>query len=388
MKISVVGMGYVGLANAVMLAKKNEVSIAEIDPKKVDMLNNGESPINDSLITNYLNRQSIKLSATTSHKESYQNAKYIIICTPTNYLAGIKAFDTSGIQSIVNQINKSSFKGLIVIRSTVSIGFTEKLNQEFPKLKIAFFPEFLREGKALYDCLKPSRIICGSGDRKAKNFLKVLLSSSQKKNIDTLITSSSEAESIKLFSNAYLAMRVAFFNELDSFANSKNLNTKNIIDGVSLDERIGSHYNNPSFGYGGYCLPKDTKQLSGSFGEVPHNIIRSTISSNHQRKLYIVDEIIKNSKGSIGIYKLSMKKDSDNFRESSLLFIIKKLKNLNKKLYVFEPMIKSNKFHGIDVIDDFNDFIKRSELIVANRMYSELKARNANVFCRDIFNTN
>jgi UDPglucose 6-dehydrogenase len=388
MKISVVGMGYVGLANAVMLAKKNQVSIAEIDPKKVDMLNNGMSPINDSLITNYLNKQSIKLCATTSHQESYKNANYIIICTPTNYLAGINAFDTSGIKSIVNDINDASFKGLIIIRSTVPIGFTEKLNKEFPKLKIAFFPEFLREGKALHDCLKPSRIICGSADSKAKKFLKVLVSCSQKKNIDTLITSSSEAESIKLFSNAYLAMRVAFFNELDSFANSRNLNAKNIINGVSLDQRIGSHYNNPSFGYGGYCLPKDTKQLSGSFGKVPHNIIRSTISSNHQRKQYIVDEIIKNSKGSIGIYKLSMKKDSDNFRESAILFIIKKLKYFNKELYIYEPMIKNKKFHGIDVVNDFNDFIKRSELIIANRMHSELKAHDANVFCRDIFNSN
>ena len=388
MKIAVVGMGYVGLANAVMLSKKHEVIIVEINSQKVHKLNKSISPLRDNLIEDYLKNKNLNLSATIDHQSAYKNAEYVLICTPTNFINSQKSFDTSGIESILLEMSRLNFLGVIIIRSTVSIGFTENMQKKFKKLRIAIFPEFLREGLALEDSLSPSRIVCGSSDIKAIEFIEVLRHCADKKDIKALTTSPSEAEAIKLFANTYLAMRVSFFNELDTFAKSESLNTENIINGVSMDERIGNHYNNPSFGYGGYCLPKDSKQLQSQTKELPLDLIRSSISSNKKRKQYLVNEISLQSKGTIGIYRLAMKQGSDNLRESPLLWIIKALKKNKKSLLIFEPIITSKIFSGVEVVQDLDEFIKRSDLVVANRVDQLLRNKKAKIFTRDIFHEN
>ena len=388
MKIAVVGMGYVGLSNAVMLSQHNEVSILEICSKKVDKLNKGKSPIKDSLISDYLKSKSLQISATIDFKKAFANAEFIVICTPTNFIESENAFCTSSIDSVIQQINSIGFKGLVIIRSTVPVGYTKKLQSICPNFKIAFFPEFLREGSALYDSLHPSRIICGSSDVLAKKFLNLLLQCCEKKNLSTLITGAEEAEAIKLFSNAYLAIRVAFFNELDSFSFLKNLSAKEIINGVSMDPRIGNTYNNPSFGYGGYCLPKDIKQLAASFDKIPQGLLSAAQESNQKRKKLIAEYVLQHKAKRIGIYKLAMKQGSDNSREAALIDIINMLNKSQKEIFIYEPSLKENVFMSIKVENDFNDFIKNVDLVITNRVTKELVATKKEIFTRDIYNIN
>jgi UDPglucose 6-dehydrogenase len=311
-KIIVIGAGYVGLSNAVLLAQKNQVKLIDIDTNKILLLNQNKSPIKDSLIQKYLSTKKLSLSYDSELCSDLSSTDVIIIATPTNFNSKTKTFNTNIIESILFDLHQKKFSNLVIIRSTVPIGFTERIKKKYPNFELAFFPEFLREGEALKDSLYPTRIICGSKSRSAKNFLKILQKSSIKKNIKTLITSPTEAESIKLFSNMYLALRISFFNELDSFSVSKNLNSQEIIEGVSMDPRIGSYYNNPSFGYGGYCLPKDTKQLKENFKNIPQNLIQATIEANATRKKFITSEILKINAKTIGVYRISMKKGSDN----------------------------------------------------------------------------
>ena len=387
MKITVVGMGYVGLSNAVMLATKHEVSILEIDQAKVSKLNKFQPPIQDSLIETYLKEKDLNLSATSDHNAAYQDASIIIICTPTNFINSEIGFDTSSIEMVSSQIHEVGFNGLIVIKSTVPIGFTESLEKRFPDLNFAFFPEFLREGSALEDSLNPSRIICGSYKVEAQEFLAMLIDSAQKKHIETLVVSSSEAEAIKLFSNTFLAMRVSFFNELDSYAIAKNLNSENIISGISMDERIGNYYNNPSFGYGGYCLPKDTKQLAADFEDIPQELIKATVESNKKRKLFLTAQILKEGSRSIGIYRLAMKAGSDNWRESALIDVITNISK-DREVLIYEPLLKEKFFMGIKVINEFQKFIQASELIVANRLDEKITPWKNKIYTRDIFQNN
>ena len=388
MKIAVVGMGYVGLSNAIALAQRNTVSVLEISSEKVDLLNNRESPLVDSLADKYLKKKSIDISATTKSDEAYKNAKYILICTPTNFDEKNNSFDTSSINSVIDDISKTKFKGTIIIRSTIPIGFTKEVQRKYDSLNIAFFPEFLREGSALEDCLNPSRIVCGSKHSHAKKFLNLLVECSRNKNIPTLVTDSNEAEAIKLFSNTYLAMRVAFFNELDTFALSKSLNTKDIIDGISMDSRIGNHYNNPSFGYGGYCLPKDTKQLVSNYDSIPQELIKATVLSNKKRKNFLISHIKNHTANKIGIYRLAMKQGSDNWRESAVLEIMKRLKVNKKEVLIYEPLFSKKTFTGIKVISDLDKFKENCDLIIANRVEDELRDVSSKIFTRDVFGNN
>jgi UDPglucose 6-dehydrogenase len=388
MKLSVVGMGYVGLANAITLAQKNEVSILEISDKKVNDFNKGITPIKDKLIENYLDNKNLKVNATLSYKESFKDAKFIVVCTPTNFNEKEGSFDTNSIISVLNQVEKSEFKGLVVIRSTIPIGFTTILQGKYKSLKIAFFPEFLREGSALEDNLNPSRIICGSKDKMAEEFLKIFLSCCQSQNIPTIITEPGEAESIKLFSNSFLAMRIAFFNELDSFALSNSLNTRDIITGVSMDPRIGDFYNNPSFGYGGYCLPKDTKQLISNFDQVPQELINATVESNKRRKKFLSEILINHPAKKIGIYRLIMKQNSDNWRESSTLDLINLIDKSDKEIIIYEPMLKEKIFLGLKVVAKVEDFFNASDLVIANRLDETLKSSKKEIFSRDLFKIN
>jgi UDPglucose 6-dehydrogenase len=388
MKIAVVGMGYVGLSNAIALAQRNTVSVLEISSEKVNLLNERKSPIVDSLASKFLKKKSIDISATTNSEESYKGAKYILVCTPTNYNEKNNSFDTSSIKSVIRDISKTKFKGTIIIRSTIPIGFTNEIQKKYKNLNIAFFPEFLREGSALDDTLNPSRIVCGSRHPHAKRFLKILSDCSSNKDIPAVVTESNEAEAIKLFANTYLAMRVAFFNELDTFALSKSLNVKNIIDGISMDSRIGNHYNNPSFGYGGYCLPKDTKQLASNYEMIPQELIKATVISNKKRKSYLAKFLIDHPAKKIGVYKLAMKQGSDNWRESAVLEIIKKLKIAKKEILIYEPHFDKKTFMGIKVFNDLNEFKKNCDLIIANRVEDGLMDVANKVFTRDIFGNN
>jgi UDPglucose 6-dehydrogenase len=388
MKITVVGMGYVGLSNAIALAQRNTVSILEISSEKVDLLNRKKSPIVDSLASKFLKKKSIDISATTNSEEAYKGAKYILVCTPTNYNEKNNSFDTSSIKSVIRDISKTKFKGTIIIRSTIPIGFTKEIQKKYKNLNIAFFPEFLREGSALYDTLNPSRIVCGSSHSHAKLFLNTLLDCCTSKETLTLVTESDEAEAIKLFANTYLAMRVAFFNELDTFALSKSLDVKNIIDGISMDSRIGNHYNNPSFGYGGYCLPKDTKQLASNYELIPQELIKATVLSNKKRKKYLARFLIEHPAKIIGVYKLAMKQGSDNWRESAVLEIIKKLKIAKKEILIYEPHFDKKTFMGIRVFSDLNEFKQKCELIIANRVENDLKDVANKIFTRDVFGNN
>lgn len=384
-KITIVGMGYVGLSNAVLLSQKNEVCILEKLEHKISMLNKNKTPINDELIQKYLSTKKLKLSSTSKKNRAYENSSIIVICIPTNFDKNKNEFNTDGIKEILYDLNKRKFSGLIVIRSTIPIGFTKKMQETYKDLKLAFFPEFLREGSALNDCLKPSRIILGSQHEEADIFLRLLQENATRKNIPTIKTQSCEAEAIKLFSNAYLAMRIAYFNELDSFAMTQNLNSNDIINGICMDERIGNFYNNPSFGFGGYCLPKDTMQAEQNSSSDYQSLLSATISSNKKRKKAIYDEIIKKNVCSVGIFKLEMKLGSDNFRESSVISILEMLKKEKVQVFIYEPLLKEHYFMGFEVISDLDEFLKLSKLIISNRLYPDLKERQKDVFSRDLF---
>jgi UDPglucose 6-dehydrogenase len=389
MKISVIGMGYVGLSNAILLAVKHSVICHDNNLSKLDSINKKVSPIKDALINSYLKNKPLKLSTSIDINEETIKSSFIIISTPTNYDPLKNTFDTSSIDSILLKLNKLKCNASIIIKSTLPIGYTDIANQKFKNLKIYFSPEFLREGRALYDNLYPSRIIIGNTDKYSKRFLSILKSSSLNKDVKTFTMTSSEAESVKLFANSYLAMRVAYFNELDSFASCHHLDSKQLIDGICADPRIGDGYNNPSFGFGGYCLPKDTLQLSSSFNNVPNAIIKSLKKSNQLRKKHVVDDILKSRVKRIGIYLLSMKKDSDNFRESSIIDVIKLLKKNGKTIYIYEPLLgKKKNIFGCTVINDFNSFLNKTGLIVTNRLCKELRKVRNKVYTRDIYGEN
>ena len=384
MNILVIGAGYVGLSNALMISTKFKTKLIDIDENKIKQLQNGISPIKDTLIENYLTNRKLKIEFATSIDSSLCKVNAVVIATPTNFDSKTNQFDTRSIQKILNILKKKNFKNLVVIRSTVPIGFTEKMQKKY-NFELAFFPEFLREGLALEDSLYPSRIVCGSKSKNAYKFLKILKQCSKKKKISSIVVSSIEAESIKLFSNAYLAMRIAFFNEVDSFSLSKNISALNIINGMSLDPRIGNFYNNPSFGFGGYCLPKDTKQLNSSFGEIPQNLIKATLRSNESRKDFITKNIIKKKISKVGIYRLTMKSGSDNWRESATLDILKSLKEKRINLIIYEPFLKKQSFMGVKVENNLDKFLHFAEIIVANRLDTNIKDKKNILFSRDLF---
>lgn len=386
--ILIIGAGYVGLSNAVLLAKYNKVRLVDVDEKKVSKLKSKECPFKDSLIEKHLKKNNLNLSFHKEIPRQINKVQIIVIATPTNFNQKNKSFDTESIELVLEQLNKKNYKKLVVIRSTIPVGFTEKMQKKYPHFSIAFFPEFLREGNALKDNLYPSRIICGSTSKDSKEFLDILIKSANKKNIISMITGPTEAESIKLFSNSYLSLRIAFFNELDSFAAAKDLNSKQIINGVSLDPRIGDYYNNPSFGFGGYCLPKDIQQLKHSFKDIPQSVIEATINSNKLRKNFIVNDILKKNIRKIGVYKLTMKSNSDNFRESAMIDVVKGLKRYDLRLIIYEPLVPTKSFMGVKVQNNFEKFKEESELIITNRLDSEIDDVQNIVYTRDIFREN
>lgn len=385
MKIAIVGAGYVGLGNALLLAQKHKVTLIDTNPNKVKDINAGINPIEDDLVSKNLKKYKGNISAIANIDETINSFQLCIIATPTNFKNKIIGFDTSTIDTTLSYLKKFKFKNNIVIRSTLPIGYTGSAIKKFRDLKISFFPEFLREGYALHDSLYPSRIIAGGNKQNTKLFADLLKENSKKKDVRTLFTSPAEAEAIKLFSNAYLAMRISFFNELDSFAMIKNLNTENIINGIGLDDRIGNFYNNPSFGYGGYCLPKDTKQLASNFSDIPHHLIKAITKSNIERKKIIAKSILQGNYKVIGIYRLRMKSNSDNFRESAINDVIKILKKSDKKIIIYEPNLAKS-FLGCKVENNFEEFLKKTDVIVANRVSKELEKSKKIILTRDIFN--
>lgn len=384
-KITVVGSGYVGMSIAVLLAQNNDVTSLDIDSNRVDLINQGKSTVVDADIEKYLEEKELFLKATLDKAEAYKNAEFVVIATPTDYDPETNYFNTSVVESVLGDVIKYNKTSTIIIKSTVPVGFTSAMKNKFQTDRIIFSPEFLREGRALKDNLFPSRIIMGSSDEKAYVFAKLLEDAAEKKDIYKLFMRSTEAEAVKLFSNTYLAMRISYFNELDSYALAKGLDTRSIIHGVSLDERIGGHYNNPSFGYGGYCLPKDTKQLLANYDRIPQNLIQAIINSNATRKDFIADQIIAKKPRTVGIYRLTMKNGSDNFNSSAIQGIMKRIKAKGIEVVIYEPLLNMTSFFNSEITKEFNEFINRCDFIIANRMADELQDVANKVFTRDLF---
>ncbi|MGX7107171.1 nucleotide sugar dehydrogenase [Hutsoniella sourekii] len=388
MKITVTGIGYVGLANAILLAQHHQVTAIDVLQDKVDLLNSGIAPIEDREVSEFLARGGLNLQATTDNHEVYKNADFSIIAAPTNYDDVTNHFDTSAVEAVIEDILGSGSETTIILKSTLPVGFTERIKAKYQTDRIIFSPEFLREGKALYDNLYPSRIVVGDKGEAARQFADLMVEGAKKSDIDVLFTEPTEAEAIKLFSNTYLALRIAFFNELDTYATVKGLDSRAIIEGIGLDPRIGSHYNNPSFGYGGYCLPKDTKQMLANYQDVPQNLIEAIVSSNRTRKDFIASEVLKQEPKRVGIYRLTMKADSDNFRQSAIQGIIERLRGKGVDLVIYEPTLKAADFDGVPVEADLERFKDQADVILANRWEEDLADVKDRVYTRDIFGEN